>query len=84
MELNDSVQQIEESMDKFNKELLNQATEKLEQLAQQFGGRRTTKTGETSFNEGPMVHTSPRGNENFHNFMPRTVKLDFLKYDGKE
>lgn len=70
MELNDRVQQLEESMEKFKKELLNEVTEKLEQLAQQFRGKRTTETGETSFNEGshftkrkwkfPQLHATNR------------------------
>lgn len=73
-----------ERVEKFQKELLNQVIEKLEQLAQQFAGRRTIEIGETSFNESLKVHTLPREIGNFNNFMPQTVKLDFPKYDGMD
>lgn len=76
--------QLEERVEKFQKELLNQVIEKLEQLAQQFAGRRTIEIGETSFNESLKVHTLPREIGNFNNFMPQIVKLDFPKYDGMD
>ena len=69
------------------KDLMAHLTETMERLSQQISGKLLAEMGENSDNrfKGQREHhSSPRTGGSLNNFVPRTIKLDFPKYEGRD
>ena len=93
MELQDRVDKIEkelESLRSGKKEILRYFMEQMEKLSQQISRMMATEVGEGSFQiskqlgrKSPFA-TPVKGSSLLNNFVTKTLKLDFPRFDGND
>lgn len=93
MELQECVDKLEQKFDAIatsQKERRCHITERLEKMTEQLSSKSTPEMGENSapgtqqFQKKSAQTLPQKTTRNLTNFIPKTVKLDFPRYDGKE
>ena len=83
MDLQEQVKKLNEELNSLSdghNNLFKQVTEHMERMCQRFSGRNFNETGEGYGVK--MGGIFSKGGTSGTNFLPRTLKLDFPRYDG--
>ncbi|EXB30998.1 hypothetical protein L484_016859 [Morus notabilis] len=87
--MQDRMAKLEETMAALatsQKEMLGHITERMEQLSQQVSAK-SKDEGEHSANKGgsrTSVNSGINQLGSLHNYVPKTLKIDFPRYDGRD